>query len=385
VIYVTTNSGVTWSTNLVDHSWLGPWSSVACSADATTFFAASGDGIFLSTDAGQNWRRTHAPDDFQSIATSADGSQLAAAAKGAIVYTSTDFGTNWSRAELGDTSAPLTTVAMSADGSRIYAAPRYFPVYLLQSTPIPVTPKLVVDQANLDVFWPFPSTNLALQTTTDPSSNFWTDVPNRRVLNLSNLQNQVSLPIQTQPAFFRLASFQGLPSNFQNLDFEAATIGPVAPTIGSWIPFSNAFPGWIGLIGTNLATVSYYDVVPLDSARINIMTNTDGTWDGKYYAGLFSGIDPPLRVASSIRQTGQIPLQAKSLLFKWSSFDSGMVGVTLNGQSLNVMPLGGTLYGANVTGFTGTTAELSFTVQPVPTNISGGFLDSVQFSVRVVP
>jgi hypothetical protein len=55
------------------------------------------------------------------------------------------------------------------------------------------------------------------------------------------------------------------------------------------------------------------------------------------------------------------------------------VGQTLN--SLNLVPLGGKLYGADITRFAGMTAELRFTVFPG----SALLLDSISFSTRPVP
>jgi hypothetical protein len=49
-----------------------------------------------------------------------------------------------------------------------------------------------------------PSTNFALQQNADLSTANWTVVTNTAVLNLTNLQNQVSLPLPSGNAFYQL-------------------------------------------------------------------------------------------------------------------------------------------------------------------------------------
>ena len=50
--------------------------------------------------------------------------------------------------------------------------------------------------------WLIPSTNLVLQQSSDLVS--WADVTNPPVLNLTNLQNQVTLPLSGGSGFYRL-------------------------------------------------------------------------------------------------------------------------------------------------------------------------------------
>jgi hypothetical protein len=65
-----------------------------------------------------------------------------------------------------------------------------------------------------------------------------------------------------------LASGQG---TFQNLNFES----PITPLNSIYPPgsaptvlFSNAFPGWVGHVGTNQATVARIDGVNLDNGTL---------------------------------------------------------------------------------------------------------------------
>jgi len=128
-IYTSTNSGVTWISNAPSADWI----SVASSADGNKLVAAAGyyNGfIYTSTNAGATWLVTSAPDtNWVSVASSADGTKLVAAAGNGytfngitipgLIYTSTNSGTSWTA-----TSAPSTnwqTVASSADGTKLVA------------------------------------------------------------------------------------------------------------------------------------------------------------------------------------------------------------------------------------------------------------------------
>jgi len=61
-----------------------------------------------------------------------------------------------------------------------------------------VSPK----NGNLKFSWTVPSTNFVVQQSPDLAS--WTDVTNAPVLNLTNLQNEVTLPPAGSSGFFRL-------------------------------------------------------------------------------------------------------------------------------------------------------------------------------------
>jgi hypothetical protein len=106
------------------------WVSIASSADGSKLAAtASFGGIYFSADSGTNWIQTSAPtNDWGNIAMSADGTKLVAASKvtwgdnGEIpgsIYISTNSGSNWVIS-----SAPSNlwhSVASSADGSKLVA------------------------------------------------------------------------------------------------------------------------------------------------------------------------------------------------------------------------------------------------------------------------
>jgi hypothetical protein len=401
-VYISTNLGATWSTNIVDNQWLGSWNSVACSADGSRLFAASDDGVFVSTNAGLSWTQIHGTNSFQSVAVSADGTQLAAAVKAGLIYTSTNSGVTWDLSGLGDlsylgnTNTVTTTVAMSADGSRMFAAPQYGAVYIRQSTPPPPLLRIVLSGTNLSLFWPYPSSNFVLQETTHPATKLWQDVLVTPSLNYTTLQNEVAIPAPAQPLFFRLSSFQSLQGTFQDLDFESAATVPVPGDGYGRIQFTPAFPGWIGYSGTNQATLALFNNIFLDSAGIGLQTNYAGSgFDGKYYATIEAGFSLTARpleaVSSYLSQTGFIPNNARSIQFKANIYNLALVAVTLNGQPLYLWTLTtsqGTFFQGDVTPFSGTTAELRFTVLPIPPPqpaITILRLDSISFSSRPAP
>ncbi len=117
------------------------WQSIASSANGHVLVAAAGGWtmlgpIYVSTDAGINWTLTSAPTNrWVSVAASANGGLLVAAAGGTFwsegIYLSTDFGATWSIS-----GAPVTNwsaIACSADGTRLVAVSggicNYGPIY----------------------------------------------------------------------------------------------------------------------------------------------------------------------------------------------------------------------------------------------------------------
>jgi hypothetical protein len=59
---------------------------------------------------------------------------------------------------------------------------------------------------NLTLSWIIPSTNFVLEQNLDLTSTNWTDVTNMPVLNLTNLQDEVTLPLTNGSGFYRLAT-----------------------------------------------------------------------------------------------------------------------------------------------------------------------------------
>jgi photosystem II stability/assembly factor-like uncharacterized protein len=97
------------------------WLSIASSSDGTKLAAVvNGGGIWTSTNAGLTWTQTSAPSNYwYSIVSSSDGTQLAAVVDAGGIWTSTNAGLTWTQ-----TSAPnenWTSIASSSDGTRLAA------------------------------------------------------------------------------------------------------------------------------------------------------------------------------------------------------------------------------------------------------------------------
>jgi hypothetical protein len=63
---------------------------------------------------------------------------------------------------------------------------------------------LAPSRSNLAFSWLGPSTNFVMQQSSDLGSASWTDVTNTPVLNLTNLQDEVTLPMPAGSGFYRL-------------------------------------------------------------------------------------------------------------------------------------------------------------------------------------
>ena len=251
-IFTSSDAGTTWrSNNVPNTSWYG----VACSADGGKVVAADPlhMAVYASTDFGTNWTmHSTAPVSLLSVASSADGMKLVAGAYGGPTFTSTNAGTTWiandlpwvreycvatsaegdklaaaDQAPFGETiNGPIYTstnggvtwvsnnvpplgwssIVSSADGRRLAAASlTAIPgaVYVFQAPP---APKLNIASAdhNVLVSWVLPSQPFTLQQTTDLTTSNWTAVTNTPVLNLTNLQEEVVVPISAGNAFYRL-------------------------------------------------------------------------------------------------------------------------------------------------------------------------------------
>jgi hypothetical protein len=243
--YISTNSGTIW-THITHVGKLNQNSPIACSADGTKLGVAfSSDGIYTSTNSGDNWKSNNAGapfPDWSSIASSADGSRLVAGigGNGGPIYISTDFGATWitnaprqvwtAMASSADgskliaasnnngtiytsTNSGVTwisnnvptlfwrSVASSADGNKLVAAASNGGIYTLQTIPTPRL-NLAFSGAGLALSWIVPSTNFVVQQSSDLTA--WADVTNPPVLNLTNLQNEVTLTPSNSSGFYRL-------------------------------------------------------------------------------------------------------------------------------------------------------------------------------------
>src|SRR5437899_4492299 len=115
------------------------------------------------------------------------------------------------------------------------------------------------------------------------------------------------------------------------LDFDSPTGSLTSiypPGFPATVPFTNAFPGWMGYVGTNQATLARIDNDDLDIATIGLIgSNISSAYfapliEGHYTAVLQPQVDPlhaagsfPL-VPVALAQSSLVPVDSRSLLFK---------------------------------------------------------------------
>jgi hypothetical protein len=93
------------------------WRSITCSTNGARLIAAGDDGIYESLDGGLTWLFLN-PTPSDSVACSADGTKIIASGSGAI-YTSSDSGVTWQQRTIA--SGDQYYVASSNDGTNLAA------------------------------------------------------------------------------------------------------------------------------------------------------------------------------------------------------------------------------------------------------------------------
>lgn len=201
-VAVSADGGLTWSTN----STITPTASVlgvSISATGTRYLAAVRNGnVAYSTNGGSTWIRAPLPalTQWWAAASSADGSTLAVADRNGRIYTSANSGATWI-----SNNVPILlwqALAASADGSVLFAASANGGIWVRRSPPAPRLAIAAAPSAAL-LSWVIPASALTLQQGDETFSN-WTDVTNPPGINLSNLQQQLTLPMTTSGSFYRL-------------------------------------------------------------------------------------------------------------------------------------------------------------------------------------
>ena len=110
-----TPAGATWTARDSNRGWYA----IASSADGTKLAAVVLAGqIYTSVDSGANWTARESSRNWGSIASSADGTKLAAVASGGQIYTSIDSGATWTARE---SIRNWRSIASSADGTKLAA------------------------------------------------------------------------------------------------------------------------------------------------------------------------------------------------------------------------------------------------------------------------
>ena len=125
-IYLSTDSGKTWTGSSADNAGTLDWTGVASSSDGTILAAVAADnGIYVSSNSGSTWKVVGSASVlWDGVASSASGSNLVASTYGSYLYVSANGGTSWSQGENASgqaITASWTAVASSASGSQMYA------------------------------------------------------------------------------------------------------------------------------------------------------------------------------------------------------------------------------------------------------------------------
>ncbi len=120
-MYTSADYGVTWIVQ--NGSGIKNWYSVASSADGSHLVAAAnGDYMYTSADYGVTWiqRASSGSRNWYSVASSANGVYLAAVVKNGDIYTSQDSGVTWID-QVAAGSRNWSSIVSSADGSHLAA------------------------------------------------------------------------------------------------------------------------------------------------------------------------------------------------------------------------------------------------------------------------
>jgi hypothetical protein len=94
------------------------WTSIASSADGSRVVAAATGPIFTSTNSGGTWQQSTGPlTNWAAVASSVDGTRLVAAVDGGLIYRSTNAGGAWTATAA--TNRQWKSVACSGDGTHL--------------------------------------------------------------------------------------------------------------------------------------------------------------------------------------------------------------------------------------------------------------------------
>lgn len=212
-VYISTNSGATWTSN----NMVAYWRSVASSADGIKVVAVSNPGqLYTSTNGGVTWNShfiSGSGTGFSSVASSADGTRLVAVSAGIqSIFVSTNSGNTWEKQTNAPLSADWNVVASSADGHKLFAATYRLVVndnsggiYSPQTAPSPQM-NLALVSTNLAISWTVPSTNFVLQQDMHLTTTNWLTVTNSLLFFYKNIRYQVILLPKNDSMFYRLAS-----------------------------------------------------------------------------------------------------------------------------------------------------------------------------------
>lgn len=182
--------------------------------------------------------------------------------------------------------------------------------------------------------------------------------------------------------------------NFEDLNFEQAKIVR-DPSYSNEVYVSSAIPGW--MVGNNFLGTNeiIYNDLSLGAPSVALCgTNSmyspaplDGKFSIDLYGGVNGGPNPPVP-GVSLSQTGLVPANAESILFKAENpYGGGPLLLSLGDQNISYSTLSTGpdygLYGADISAFAGQIETLTFFA---PTGVNNYWeLDDIQFSSSPAP
>jgi hypothetical protein len=202
--WVSTNCGMTWQPAAIPINQGG---NLAMTATGNMLVLLSRGLFYLSTNWGLSWSSlgTQIPG-YATMVSSADGSTMLTFGGGigqeqypATLWVSTNSGVNWTPG--GPTNMTWSALASSADGRELAAVSEYGGVWISQTPPSPQL-NLSFSGNNLNFSWIVPSTNMLLEQSFDLVN--WTLLTNTLSLDLTNLQDELTLSPTNGAGFFRL-------------------------------------------------------------------------------------------------------------------------------------------------------------------------------------
>ena len=182
--------------------------------------------------------------------------------------------------------------------------------------------------------------------------------------------------------------------SFTNLNFESANVPILSPgQPGGVVLASDGLPGWTVTLGGQEQLGIVYNDPTFGSAAVWLIGPNFQLFgapipplEGRFSAYLTSGGSTEVFPAS-ISQTGLVPAGMQSIQAR---IRGDAPFVSLSGTEITMFPLstgpGYTVYGGDISAFSGQVATLSFAALPSPSNPFRGFqLDAITFSAMPVP
>src|SRR5438093_3501432 len=165
--------------------------------------------------------------------------------------------------------------------------------------------------------------------------------------------------------------FSSRAQDFVNLDFESANVPILAPgEPGGFVPRADAVPGWRVFFGGGESPAVLYNdptfgssSVMLSGPNFVVFGSPIPAIEGRFSVYLNAGDGAPVLNPASISQTGLVPSGSLSIQARIYTGTPDFI-VSLNGTAITMYPLsvtsGYTIYGGDISAFSGQTATLAF-------------------------